>query len=444
MILLAVAVLVPVLLVVTCFGLVGWEFVPRTTTIIDLDCGTVKLRFQEKSHPEPLGGLYNRDSSWEDFLLLRRSGDWVELSRGQGSTRGAGNSIAAEGPDVPYARLLPPELGFHDFPLSEGRVTSSRFASWRWPLFIDPAVVTRGEYDAISSCLAKNLGAVDRAFVANDGGPRPYVTSIVYAAFDRELTGCGAKTVGVRWSCGGGKAYIKTRPRGGPNGPLVLCVAGADMEVEMSLGDLSSDQNAVFLRDPEWSPTTRALLGEDPKAYYTTCRDASGKGFFDTFELGGDVPGRADALYNSGRHKEALEAYRERLARERPNDAADARSRAVAHRGAANCLMWLKRGEEATAEYRKAAELLPDDLDIQYWLGMSLLDGSDKEAVVRFQKVIALEPGNARGFIGLAAALYELNRYAAAVDAYDKAIKLCATCLDDNDRVAYEYAKEMK
>src|SRR5260370_5857241 len=244
------------------------ESVPKMPMILECAWGGVRLRFQKKLRPEPLGGLYNAESSWEDFLLLRRGWQWVRLSKGHGvaRTNGEWSSITTQGPDVQYTRLLPPELAYRDFPFGDQRpIASSRYPSWRWPIFVDPALVNRAEYETISSCLAKNVPAIDRAYVAHDGGPRPYISSIVYAAYDPQFAGCGAKTLGVRWDCAGGKGYIKTSIMGGKT--LLLCVAGPGHgpEEAMVMGDISTDQKTVFLREPDLTPSTHALLGQDPK-----------------------------------------------------------------------------------------------------------------------------------------------------------------------------------
>ena len=110
---------------------------------------------------------------------------------------------------------------------------------------------------------------------------------------------------------------------------------------------------------------------------------------------------------------------------------------AWAHQGIGDCLRNLDRGKEAIASFRTAARLAPADADIQFDYGNSLREGRYEEAVVQFRKVTAMEPDKARGFIGLGASLFALDRCREAVLAYGKAVELCASCLDDGDRREY-------
>jgi hypothetical protein len=135
---------------------------------------------------------------------------------------------------------------------------------------------------------------------------------------------------------------------------------------------------------------------------------------------------RAVQLYNSRRYEEALAAYHAA--------AGVIANRAWAHNGVGDCLLHLNRGKEAIAEHRQAAELAPQDPDIQYGYANSLISSADRDAVAQFQKLIALEPKAARGYIGLATALFNLERWRAAADAFEKAAQLCASCLVAEDR----------
>jgi len=144
---------------------------------------------------------------------------------------------------------------------------------------------------------------------------------------------------------------------------------------------------------------------------------------------------RAVEHFNAGRYEEALAAYRE-VARRKPDSA-------WAHRGAANALDHLGRRRESTEAYRKALALAPQDAEILYWYANSMIGTMDKEAAAQFRKLIALEPTNARGFIGLANSLYELDRFRETVEAFDQAAKLCASCLDEHDRSIHTDAKRL-
>ena len=149
-----------------------------------------------------------------------------------------------------------------------------------------------------------------------------------------------------------------------------------------------------------------------------------------------EVETRAVELYNAGRYAEALEAYREAIGtgQEAP----------WAYRGFADCLSQQGRDKEAAAAYRKAVEVDPGDAETLYRYANSLIGENDREAVVQFQKLILREPREARGPIGLASALFGLDRFAEAVRAFERAESLCATCLSDNDRAVYADARRLR
>jgi tetratricopeptide (TPR) repeat protein len=79
----------------------------------------------------------------------------------------------------------------------------------------------------------------------------------------------------------------------------------------------------------------------------------------------------------------------------------------------------------------------------RYWYANSLIGVTDRDAVQQFRKLVAIEPDNARGWIGLANALYDLDRYQETVEAFEKAAKICADCLNANDRVIYKDSKRL-
>jgi tetratricopeptide (TPR) repeat protein len=148
-----------------------------------------------------------------------------------------------------------------------------------------------------------------------------------------------------------------------------------------------------------------------------------------------DLETQAVELYNGGRYAEALEAYREAMA--------TGKAAPWANRGLADCLSQLGRDKEAAAAYREAVEADPGDAETLYRYANSLIGENDREAVVQFQKLILREPREARGPIGLANALYDLDRFAEAVRAFNQAQALCATCLSDNDRALYADARRL-
>jgi cytochrome c-type biogenesis protein CcmH/NrfG len=109
----------------------------------------------------------------------------------------------------------------------------------------------------------------------------------------------------------------------------------------------------------------------------------------------------------------------------------------------AKSLDLLGRQKESSDAFRRALDLAPDDREMLYWYANSLITLDDKTAVAQFQKLIPLEPNEARGYIGLANASFELERYRDAVAAFARAQKLCATCLNDNDRRIYADARRL-
>jgi tetratricopeptide (TPR) repeat protein len=149
----------------------------------------------------------------------------------------------------------------------------------------------------------------------------------------------------------------------------------------------------------------------------------------------GDIEKRAVELYNAGRYAEALDGYREAIR--------TGKEPTWAYRGVADCLGNLDRRKEAAEAYRNAAKAAPDDIETLYWYANSQIGENDKDAVGHFKKLMAREPSNARGAIGLANALYNLDRFTEAIRAFDQAKRLCPHCLNDNDRSVYADAKRM-
>jgi hypothetical protein len=413
--------------VVLAVGLAGCD-VGKTTTILDVDCGTLKLRFEERFHSLLLSNT--QPDTWEHALLLDKGlWRWALVSKVDAGTRaGAALETGVES----FARFLQPEVAYHELPLSGERSGVMSF-SRHWSVFVDPALVSRKQYDAIAACLATNATAVDRAFVARATGPRAQLSSVLYSAHDPQFSYCGARTLGARWECAQG-SYIKTR-LGADKGPLVLCVADAQtsaLKIEIALGEISADRKGVFLRDPEASPETiRALFaGRPARDYYARCRDASGKGFFDAFELAGDTlhetETRANALFEAGRYEQALALYRNVVSRPREN-VGGAQTHAWAHRAAGQCLVELGRGREAAVEYRAAVALAKYDHAMHYEV---------------FKQLVALEPENGQTRVELGRVLYELERYPEAIAAFDQARRICATCIGNYEQYLYDESKQ--
>lgn len=248
--------------------------------VLDLECPGLRLRFEERcEHRFPVGELCG------EVLLVGRGTEWMEV-----------DVASHRGPES-YSRLLPQEVGFRAFPFEGKR--KSDYSRQKWGVFVNPALVSRAEYDGMAACLAANLDKVDLAFALRGGGlrelERPQLTSIVHAAYDAELASCGEKTIGRRWTCGDGEGYIKTRvPPDGP--PFILCATArrpqrmdggrAEPQYGMVVGNISTDQRAVLLAAPGQADDEyqKLLAGRDAQAYYATCRDTAGERFFDTFQ----------------------------------------------------------------------------------------------------------------------------------------------------------------
>jgi hypothetical protein len=262
----------------------------ETRVLLDLDCGPLKARFEERAAKS------FSNTTWDLLLLVERGGRFVEVDRAD--HRG--------GPEK-YSRLLPAETGFRAFPFDEARPRDESYnRSSLWGVFAKPSAVSRPEYDALASCLAANAKAIDQALASRPGDGslsawpdrRPQISSIVRADYDPEYDLCGPKTVGARWTCGAGEGYIKTRVGTSGGGSFILCTAKprksdrlASLTVTyipngMVVGNDSTDQSAVFLTKPDTTSYEyqTLLAGKDAKAYYASCRDESGRSFFDTFK----------------------------------------------------------------------------------------------------------------------------------------------------------------
>ena len=254
-------------------------------TTLDLDCKGLKLRFEERCTRE-----FGVGTSCHDVLLLAKGNKWLDV-----------DSATHRGPDA-YSQLLPPALGYRQFPLDDARKRDPDRP--RWGVFANPEVVSGAEYDIIAACLPAHIADIDGATFHPDRvlDHGPQVTSIVHAGFDPEFVLCGTKTIGRRWTCGAGEGYIKTRVHWGE--PFILCAKDegpsqvehwGTMRVEhigngVAVGNVSSDRTAIFLKDPAASRDDEAykklLAGKDAwqaQQYYATCKDGAGKGFFETF-----------------------------------------------------------------------------------------------------------------------------------------------------------------
>ena len=262
----------------------------ETRVLLDLECGPFQARFEERAQKS----LSN--TTYDEVLLVEKGGRFVEVDRAD--HRG--------GPER-YSRLLRSEAGFRLFPFDAKRPRDDSYhGRSAWGIFAKPSVVSRPEYDALAACLAGNVAAIDEAFASRPGegslsvwpDRRPQISSIVRAAYDPEYDLCGPKTLGGRWTCGQGEGYIKTRLGAAGGGSFILCTAeprksermggvtGTYIPNGMVVGGDAADQSAVFLAKPDTTSYEyqTLLAGKDAKTYYASCRDASGRTFFETFK----------------------------------------------------------------------------------------------------------------------------------------------------------------
>jgi hypothetical protein len=244
-------------------------------TLLELTCGAQRLRFEETMEE-------NTSATTRQAWLLRASGPgWEKVDQAL--------AVRGFGPET-FSRLLPPDVAFHAIPFDAGRPQGNDRPGWM--VFIDPAHVSRPDYDGLAACLAANALAIDRAV-----NHYPQITGTLYTAHDDGFWRCGGRTLGARWECADRQGYIKTvmnetegqlllcRPRSAPSpGQTAPPVIEGLSERRLTMGVLSTDQTAVFLREPTSYERESVLSGEDPKRYYATCRDASGKGLFDVLK----------------------------------------------------------------------------------------------------------------------------------------------------------------
>ena len=126
---------------------------------------------------------------------------------------------------------------------------------------------------------------------------------------------------------------------------------------------------------------------------------------------------RALALHRQGLLTEAEAAYRA-LLRSNPGHA-------EAHYNHGNVLQALGRPEEALIAYQKALALAGENFGVRVNLGSVLqVLGRYAEAAAHYRKALTLEPGYAEGHNNLANALRKLGQYDEALAHYRKALAL--------------------
>jgi hypothetical protein len=246
-------------------------------TVITVDCGATALEFTVNEFRGPPDMPL---SHFPKLSLLRTGLPPVLADRLYGKRR------------VEVYAHLPADDKFHLFPPLDNKARARPAVHHLQDIFIDPAVFSTTEYEGIKTCVEKNLPAIDAAFDRPlfDGEyiPRLRLRAILHRAYEDGFAFCGEETLGLRFDCSGGRAYIKTVLPGG----LQLCRAGSRATNAKDLiGRLSADGRSAQLRAPgSTGPADhpdyglKTLAGPDWRGFYAACRDREGKNLFDHFK----------------------------------------------------------------------------------------------------------------------------------------------------------------
>ncbi len=123
-----------------------------------------------------------------------------------------------------------------------------------------------------------------------------------------------------------------------------------------------------------------------------------------------------ELLYQQQRHAEAETAFRGAV-----ENASMEENRGVAHDALARFLIRLKRYDEGVAELKEAARLLPENAQIQYFLGVALNStGHFEDALGYLRKARDLQPANPEYLAGLATICRDAGRFDEAIAAAEK------------------------
>lgn len=141
------------------------------------------------------------------------------------------------------------------------------------------------------------------------------------------------------------------------------------------------------------------------------------------------LPELAPALALSGRHEEALAAFR-KVTDARPNDA-------TAHYNMGNLLNSMGRADEAAVAFRRAAALAPDFLEAHANLGATLhLAKQYEAAVAAYLRALERLPDNPDLHYNLGAVYRALGRHAPAAACYRAALSLAPDRLEFQEKLA--------
>lgn len=248
-----------------------------TTPIATIDCGTMKLRFEERGIDR---GFPSGARSFIPALLMNQGAGWQLVD----------DIGVHEGPSG-YSSLLPPTSGFHVFARSPNGESEDDYHHPPWVIYANPSEINDAQYTALSACIETNLAAIDAAWekerdpkenfdLATDRRVR--ISSILHLAHDQPVTAnhsfAARRTTDVLWNCPDG-TFIKATP---PDA-LDLCSESAD--VCGQIGRVSRDQTRARLYP--WSyliPATQRVTGPGYEDFYGSCRDAAGRSLYDTLK----------------------------------------------------------------------------------------------------------------------------------------------------------------
>jgi hypothetical protein len=247
-------------------------------TVITVDCGESRLEFTVNEFRGPPDMPLTRSP---ELYLLRAGLPRVRVDRLYGKRA------------IEVYTHLPAADMFYVFSRRAEAGNPAAAAPRPRDIFVDPSRFSTAEYMGIRACLEKNLPAIDAAFgrplFEGDYVPGFRFRAILYRAYEDNFAFCGPQTLGQRFDCYGGQAYIKTVLPGG----LQLCRAGSNAtNAKDFIGRLSPDGSSVMLRAPgSMGPANhpdyglKTLAGPDWRGFYSTCRDARGKSLFDYFKI---------------------------------------------------------------------------------------------------------------------------------------------------------------
>ncbi|HSP14621.1 MAG TPA: hypothetical protein VLV78_07710 [Thermoanaerobaculia bacterium] len=257
---------VPLLLLVV---LLGCDNRKRwTNPILDVNCGKLKLHFEERvEHIGFPAGV----TSFTPALLMDDGSGWRAVN-----ARGEHSSPSG------YTSLLAATARFHRFP---SRPDEDAYHHSTWVLYVDPAVISEAEYDAVCACVDANISAIDAAWDKPRNPTENFGLSTerrfrMHAAlrikYDPRFSYADRTTLGVLWDCPS-HAAIKT---GVPDELVFFSTKDTFVGV---IGRISRDEkHAELYSFRQLIPAVQRIVGQNYKEFYGQCRNARGKTLYET------------------------------------------------------------------------------------------------------------------------------------------------------------------